>query len=91
MDRLHTGVDSGPWSIPRVAAFVRPVVGRSADPEGLALFCREHLAVHKTPRIWQTVEDFPQTAAGKIQKFVLRSATSPRKEHPRPHGPPVER
>src|SRR4051794_33834146 len=56
----------------QVAAFVRPVVGRSIDPEGLALFCREHLAVHKTPRIWQTVEDFPQTASGKIQKFVLR-------------------
>ena len=56
----------------QVAAFIRPVAGRTADPERLAAFCGEHLAAYKTPRIWQTVEEFPQTASGKIQKFVLR-------------------
>jgi fatty-acyl-CoA synthase len=56
----------------QVAAFVRPVAGRSVDPDRLAAFCSEHLASYKTPRIWQTVEEFPQTASGKIQKFVLR-------------------
>jgi fatty-acyl-CoA synthase len=56
----------------QVAAFVRPAAGRTADPDRLAAFCREHLAAYKTPRIWQTVEEFPQTASGKIQKFVLR-------------------
>jgi fatty-acyl-CoA synthase len=24
------------------------------------------------PRIWRFVEQFPQTASGKIQKFILR-------------------
>ena len=56
----------------QVAAFVRPAAGRSPDPDGLAAFCREHLAAYKTPRIWQFVDDFPQTASGKIQKFILR-------------------
>jgi fatty-acyl-CoA synthase len=31
-----------------------------------------HLSAYQTPWIWQTVEEFPQTASGKIQKFVLR-------------------
>jgi fatty-acyl-CoA synthase len=35
-------------------------------------FGRQHLAVYKVPRIWRFVEQFPQTASGKIQKFVLR-------------------
>jgi fatty-acyl-CoA synthase len=56
----------------QVAAFVRPAAGRSPDPDRLAAFCREHLAAYKSPRIWQIVEEFPQTASGKIQKFVLR-------------------
>jgi fatty-acyl-CoA synthase len=36
------------------------------------MFCRERLAPYKTPRIWQCVDEFPQTASGKIQKYVLR-------------------
>jgi fatty-acyl-CoA synthase len=42
------------------------------DEAVLAEFCREHLASYKVPRIWRFVEQFPQTASGKIQKFVLR-------------------
>ena len=56
----------------QVAAFVRPAAGRTPDPGRLTTFCREHLAAYKTPRIWQFVEDFPQTASGKIQKYGLR-------------------
>src|SRR3954451_10039576 len=56
----------------QVVAFVRPAAGHTADPDHLAAFCREHLAQYKIPRIWQVVEEFPQTASGKIQKFVLR-------------------
>jgi acyl-CoA synthetase (AMP-forming)/AMP-acid ligase II len=55
-----------------VAAFFRPVAGRTPDPDSLADFCRERLAPYKTPRIWQRVDEFPQTASGKIQKYVLR-------------------
>jgi acyl-CoA synthetase (AMP-forming)/AMP-acid ligase II len=56
----------------QVGAFVRPAAGRSPDPDRLAAFCREHLAAYKAPRIWQIVDEFPQTASGKIQKFILR-------------------
>jgi fatty-acyl-CoA synthase len=30
------------------------------------------LAPQKTPVIWCTVQDFPQTGSGKIQKYRLR-------------------
>ncbi|MCU1614283.1 MAG: AMP-dependent synthetase [Frankiales bacterium] len=56
----------------QVAAFVRPAAGRGLDLDGPTVFCREHLAAYKIPRIWRTVEEFPQTASGKIQKFALR-------------------
>src|SRR3954467_14333766 len=56
----------------QVAAFVRPAAGHTADPDHLAAFCQEHFARYKIPRVWQIVEEFPQTASGKIQKFVLR-------------------
>jgi fatty-acyl-CoA synthase len=56
----------------QVAAFIRPVAGRTPDPDQLMAFCRDRLAAYKTPRVWHTVEEFPQTASGKIQKFVLR-------------------
>jgi fatty-acyl-CoA synthase len=56
----------------QVAAFVRPAAGRDVDLDGLTVFCRERLAAYKIPRIWRTVEEFPQTASGKIQKFALR-------------------
>jgi len=29
------------------------------------------------PRIWRFVYQFPQTASGKIQKFLLREQLSP--------------
>ena len=55
-----------------VAAFVRPAGGAAVDPGELFEFCREHLAAYKTPRTWVIVDQFPTTASGKIQKFVLR-------------------
>jgi acyl-CoA synthetase (AMP-forming)/AMP-acid ligase II len=41
-----------------------PLAFRPMDPDA-------HLTAYQTPWIWQTVEEFPQTASGKIQKFVL--------------------
>jgi len=35
-------------------------------------YAREHLAPHKTPKHWITVDEFPLTGSGKIQKYVLR-------------------
>lgn len=55
-----------------VAAFVQLRPGQDIDADGLATYCRERLASYKVPRIWRFVSNFPQTASGKIQKFVLR-------------------
>ncbi|CAN5295361.1 linear/branched/unsaturated fatty acid:CoA ligase LbuL [soil metagenome] len=53
-----------------VVAFVQ--TRAAADEAALTAFCRERLASYKVPRVWRFVEQFPQTASGKIQKFVLR-------------------
>ncbi len=39
--------------------------------EAITRYCREHLAPYKVPKRFITVEDFPRTAAGKIQKHLL--------------------
>jgi acyl-CoA synthetase len=56
------------------AAFVRMTEGRPAP--GLAQlqahFGRSGLARQKWPEELHAVEDFPRTASGKVQKFLLR-------------------
>lgn len=54
-------------------ACVLPQPGASIDPEGLRAFCRQNLAAYKVPKYIDVVDDFPRTAAGKIQKHVLRN------------------
>jgi fatty-acyl-CoA synthase len=41
-------------------------------PDELTAHCRERMARHKAPVQWFVVEEFPLTASGKVQKFVLR-------------------
>ena len=67
------------WSacpMPNGARSSRPSSRRGPAwlPDGAALeaFCRRHLASHKVPRLWRFVSQFPQTASGKLQKFMLR-------------------
>ena len=55
-----------------VAAFVRPAPRQTIDKGELFAYLREHLAPHKTPKLWFEVNEFPLTGSGKIQKFVLR-------------------
>ena len=55
-----------------VGAFVRPVARASIDEAELFAYARERLAPHKTPKHWMTVDEFPLTGSGKIQKYVLR-------------------
>ena len=38
----------------------------------LKSYCRERLAAYKVPRQFVTVPDFPRTAAGKVQKHLLK-------------------
>jgi fatty-acyl-CoA synthase len=55
-----------------VAAFVQPRPGVDLATDELEAFCRRHLSSFKIPRVWRFVQQFPQTASGKIQKFILR-------------------
>ena len=80
-DVLHThpailgasvvGVPDADWGeIP--VAFVQAKPEARPSAEELETFSRERLASYKVPRVWRFVDQFPQTASGKIQKFALR-------------------
>lgn len=53
-------------------AFLLPRPGHEIDLDALPAWCRERLAAYKIPKTFETVEDFPRTAAGKIRKPELR-------------------
>jgi fatty-acyl-CoA synthase len=66
------GVPDPRWGETAVAV-VRAVPGAGAELAAqLESFLRSRLAAYKVPRRWVFVEEFPLTASGKIQKFVLR-------------------
>ncbi|MTD12497.1 AMP-binding protein [Nakamurella sp. YIM 132087] len=56
-----------------VAAIVQRAPGSEVTPESLRAFCKERLASFKVPGVWFFVDEFPVTATGKIQKFLLRA------------------
>jgi acyl-CoA synthetase (AMP-forming)/AMP-acid ligase II len=52
--------------------FFRAAPGAVPSREDLVAHCRRDLAAPKTPAHFIVVQGFPQTASGKIQKFILR-------------------
>ena len=64
------GVPDERWG-EQVAAFVRLAEGATTNAGELHDFMREHLAPHKTPKIWIALDAYPLTPSGKIQKFRL--------------------
>ena len=70
-DAAVVGIPDEVWGeIP--VAFIRLSGDLQPTEEELFGFCRDHLAPFKTPRHWRFVAQFPLTASGKVQKFVLR-------------------
>ncbi|HET9691172.1 MAG TPA: AMP-binding protein [Acidimicrobiales bacterium] len=66
------GVPDDRWG-EELAAVVRLAAGHDSVGEAeLRAFVRERLAPQKTPRQWAFVTEFPLTASGKVQKYVLR-------------------
>ena len=57
-------------------AFVVLVPGGPATEEELIGFVRDRVAHYKAPRGITLVEDLPETATGKIQKYVLRGGAN---------------
>ncbi len=55
------------------AAFLIPRPGRTIDTAALVPWCRERLAAYKVPKSFHVVSDLPRTAAGKVQKHLLKA------------------
>jgi len=54
------------------SAFLLPRPGQRLPGDAeLVAWCRQRLAAYKVPRHFTAVEEFPRTAAGKIQKHLL--------------------
>jgi fatty-acyl-CoA synthase len=56
------------------AALVVILPGSDLDPATLEAHCNSRLARFKVPRFFRIVPSLPRTAAGKIQKHLLRAA-----------------
>ena len=65
------GVDDDTWG-EQVGAVVVLRPGQEAGPAEIFGWARDRLAPYKRPRKWYVVSEFPMTASGKVQKFVLR-------------------
>ncbi len=59
-----------------VGAFIIPKPGFDIQPEDVRDFCRGKIAWYKVPRYITTVDAYPLTGSGKIQKFKLRELSS---------------
>jgi fatty-acyl-CoA synthase len=55
-----------------IMAWIVPRAGASVDRDGIAEFCQGKIAHFKIPRYVQTLDEFPMTVTGKVQKFKLR-------------------
>ncbi len=76
MDVQVVGIPSVKYG-EEVAAYIMLKEGQTAEPDELALFCRDKIAFHKIPAFFFFVDEYPSTASGKIQKYKLRElATS---------------
>jgi len=53
-------------------AVIRLRPGSACDAEALRAFARSRLAAYKVPKHVTIVDDYPRTAAGKVQKHLLR-------------------
>ncbi len=53
-------------------AFITCQPNESIDTSEVITFCRERLANYKVPKQINCLDEFPRTAAGKIQKHILR-------------------
>ncbi len=53
-------------------AWIVPRGGAEIDRDAIAEYCDGRIARHKVPRYVATVEEFPMTVTGKVQKYKLR-------------------
>jgi len=76
LEAAVVGAPDPQWGeVGRAFLVLRPGAARP-DPDELLIFCRERLAAFKVPKSFRVVPDLPRTAAGKIQKHLLRQEES---------------
>lgn len=68
------GVPDETWGEQVAGVIQAAKAGEPPTPEELHEYCRNNLAAHKTPKLWVFVDEYPTTATGKIQKFVLQES-----------------
>ncbi|MEY1662818.1 AMP-binding protein, partial [Isoalcanivorax beigongshangi] len=61
-----------------IVAWVMPSADQDFDEEAVRAYCRERMAHFKVPRYIFTIDAFPMTVTGKIQKFRLRELSEER-------------
>ncbi len=59
-----------------VGAFIKLKKGAHLEPEDVRDFCRGRISNYKIPRDVSFVEDYPMTASGKVQKYLLREMSA---------------
>ncbi|MFE1883442.1 class I adenylate-forming enzyme family protein [Streptomyces diastatochromogenes] len=64
-----------------VRAYVSLRPGAEADPDELAVYCKERLAAYKYPRQVEILPDLPKTTSGKILRRELRSRAQDNHAH----------
>jgi fatty-acyl-CoA synthase len=57
-----------------VCAWIRLKSGFPLDAGAITEFCHNRIASYKIPKVVRFVDQFPTTASGKVQKFVMREA-----------------
>ena len=67
------GIPDEKWG-EQVACFFRSSADQPLLAADLKTFVRERLSPQKTPAYWISVDDWPLTGSGKIQKFKLQEA-----------------
>src|SRR5262249_43922298 len=77
--RLHPKVsDVAVYGVPdrkfgeAVAAAIRLKQAETATVDEITAFCKGQIASFKIPKYIQFVQEFPQTASGKMQKYKLQ-------------------
>jgi fatty-acyl-CoA synthase len=70
LESAVSGVDDEKWGEVGCAHLILRA-GETTSAEALRSWCRQRLAGYKVPRHFLIAEDFPRTAAGKVQKHLL--------------------
>ena len=71
LDVQVAGIPSSKYG-EQVAAYIKVKEGESLTEGDVMEFCRGQIARYKTPKFIFFVDDYPMTASGKIQKYLLK-------------------